>query len=133
MDEAKIFSIELDGLFPELDMAPRMHGTAGEILERIADQWGLEEEEAEELDIALDGIYPSTRAYRAQQVLEERLQNTGGFMEPDSLIAALIKEGLVRPMTDAEFDEWQDENEMDEYEEARGELDEEWQDGVWET
>ena len=132
MDEHKVFMVELGGLFPEFDDAPKVHGTAGEILERVADEMGIEDGDATELDYSPDGTYPSIRAYRAQLVLEDRLHSPNKIANPDELIALLIKEGLVRPMTDAEFDEWQDELEMDEYEEARSGLDEEWQDGLWE-
>jgi len=133
MDEQKIFMVELDGLFPEFDEAPRVYGTAGEILERIAKELGLEDGDSEDLDLSLESIYPSSRAYRAQQAMEDRLQNADGFVGPDELITAMIKEGLIRTMSDDEFDEFQDENEMNEYESARSGLDEEWQDGLWET
>ena len=133
MDEQKIFSIELDGLFPEYDTAPRVSGTAGEILERIADEYGLEDEDPSEIDFPLDGVYPSTRAFRAKQLVEDRLQKSADFDEPDALIGAMMEEGLARHMTDDEFDEYQDELELDEYNEARSELDEEWQDGLWEN
>jgi hypothetical protein len=125
--------IELGGLFPELEDAIKVHGTAGEIFERIADEWGIEEEDVSQIDIPLDGEYPSTRAFRAQQLLEERIGKPDTMMIPDMLMDALLLEGLVRPLSDDEYDEFMDEEEMDYYEEARGELDEEWTDGVWET
>jgi len=133
MDERKVYIIELNGLFPELEEDIRVHGTAGEILERVADTYGIEDEPAEDFDIPLDGEYPSTRAYRAQQILEERLGKVDSFIEPDSLIDALMKEGLVRLLSEDEIDEFMDEEEMIVYDEVRGELDEEWTDGRWET
>ncbi len=134
MDEQKIFAVDLEGLFPELDDAPKVNGTSGEILEKIADVWGLEEdEESDDPDNFLDIIYPSNRAFKAHQMLEEHLGKPSAFPEPDSLIDALINDGAIRPLTEDEFDEWQDENEMDQYESARSNLDAEWQDGVWET
>ncbi len=133
MEEQKVFAIQLDGLFPEAEDSPRVHGTAGEILERIADEWGLVEDPNEEQDFPLDGVYPSSRAYKAHQMLEDRMGKPGAFHEPDALIDAMILDGLARPLTDAEFEEWMEEAEMEEYEEARGELDDEWSDGRWES
>ncbi len=133
MDERKVYIIELGGLFPELDEEIKVHGTAGEILERIADTYGIENEPPEDIDIPLDGVYPSTRAFRAQQILEERLGKVDAFMEPDSLIDALMVEGLVRSLSEDELDEFMDREEMVNYDEARGKLDEEWTDGRWET
>ena len=133
MDEHKIFAIEMDALFPELDESPKVNGTAGEILERIADEWGIEDEEDIDPDFPLDAVYPSSRAFKAHQMLEEQIGKPGGFPEPDSLIDALINEGLVRIMTEDEFEEWMDKDEMVQYEEARSGLDEEWTDGLWET
>jgi hypothetical protein len=133
MDEHKIFAIELGGLFPELTDSPKVHGTAGEILERIADEWGLEEEDAADLDIPLDGVYPSIRAFRAHQLLEDRLASKERTPDPDKLIEAMINEGLARKMTEDEYEELMDLEDLDEYEEARGELDEEWVDGLWEN
>ena len=120
-------------LFPDFEDNPRVRGTAGEVLELIADLMGIEDEDADNVDFALDGIYPSTRAYRAQQAMEDRLPNPDNIFGPEDVINALMKEGLVRSMSDDEYEEWQDENEMEEYEEERGGLDEEWQDGLWET
>lgn len=133
MDEQKIYMVELDGLFPEYDDPPKVHGTSGEVLERIADEYGLEDEENEDVDIPLDGVYPSKRAFRAHQLMEDRIGKSGVYMEPDTLLEALIKEGLVRNLTEDEFESWLEDEDMDEYEEARSELDDEWTDGVWEN
>ncbi|MCK4720308.1 hypothetical protein KAU08_06600 [bacterium] len=133
MDEQDIFSLELDGLFPELDVAPRMSGTAGEILEHIADEWGLEDDKNLELDVQLDGVYPSTRAIKAHHILEEQMGKSGSFNSPDLLIIAMLEEGLAKHMTDEEFEDFLDDKEAVAYEEARSSLDEEWADGVWET
>ena len=133
MDEHKIFAIELGGLFPELADSPKVHGTAGEILERIADEWGLEDEDSADLDFPLDSVYPSTRAFRAHQLLEERISSKDGISDPDKLIDAMIKEGLARKMSEDEYEELMDLEDVGEYEEARSELDEEWSDGLWEN
>lgn len=133
MDEQDIFSIELEGLFPELEVSPRMSGTAGEILERIADEWGLEDDKNLELDIQLNGVYPSTRAIKAHHILEEQMGKSGSFNSPDHLIKAMLQEGLAKYMTDEELEDFLDDNEAVAYEEARRSLDEEWADGVWET
>ncbi len=133
MDERDIFSLELDGLFPELEVAPRMSGTAGEILEHIADEWGLEDDKSLELDVQLDGVYPSTRAIKAHHILEDQMGKSGSFNNPDLLIIAMLQEGLAKYMTDEEFEDFLDDKEAVAYEEARSSLDEEWADGVWET
>jgi len=134
MDEQKVYAFKLDELFPETEGPLIAHGTAGEILEQIADTWGLEDEqENPELELSLDGVYPSTRALRAHHLLEDRLGTPGAYPEPNSLIAALLREELLRPLTDSEYEDWMEEEEMEEYEEVRGELDDEWVDGVWET
>jgi hypothetical protein len=132
MDEQIIYAMVLEGLFPEAAAPIRVHGTAGEILEKVADEWGLEDDENLEFDFSLDGVYPSTRAVKAHQMLEDRLGKSGAFDDPDKLMNALIKEGLVRQLTDDEYESWLSEEEMEEYEEARTELDEEWSDGLWE-
>jgi len=133
MDEQKLFAIDLEGLFPELDDPPKVHGTAGEILERIGDEWGIEEEDVTNLEFPLDGVYPSTRAFRAHQLLEERIHRHDSAGDPIALIDILIKESLVRPISDDEYDEMMEEEELGEYEEARSELDDEWVDGRWEN
>ena len=133
MKEEKIYAVELDGLFPEAEVSLRVQGTAGEILERIADQLGLEDDENPGPDFVPDGVYPSVRAMRAHHVLEDRLCKPGAFEDPDSLLAAVLREGLARELTDDEYETWKEEEQMEEYEEARGTLDEEWSDGVWET
>jgi hypothetical protein len=133
MQEEKVYDLELDGLFPERLNPPRAHGTAGEILERIAGEWGLEEKEDKEEIPSPDGVYPSARAYIAHQMLEDQMGKSGAFADPNSLISAMLREGLVRMLTDSEIADWEEEEEMEEYEEARSELDEEWSDGVWEN
>ncbi len=134
MEEQKTYAVKLDGIFPEEDGPVVAHGTAGEILEQIADKMGLEDQkEDDDLGVALDGVYPSTRAIAAHHLLEERIGSSGAYGDPDLLIAALIREDQIAYLTDDEYDEWIDEEEMYEYDEARGELGEEWNDGRWET
>jgi hypothetical protein len=133
MDEHNIYSVKLDGLFPEAEEPIRVHGTAGEVFERVAEEWGLNEEDNADLDIPLDGVYPSIRSIRAHQLLEDHIGKSGVFSDPDSLLVALVREGLVRYMTEAEYEDWIDEEEMDVYDNARAGLDDEWTDGVWET
>ena len=133
MDEQDIFSLELSGLFPELDVPPRMSGTAGEILERIAGEWGLEDDESLEYEHALDGVYPSTRAIKAHHMLEDQLGKSGAFSNPDLLIFAMIHEGLASSMSDEEYEDYLDDADHGEYEEERSTLGDEWTDGVWET
>jgi len=135
MNEEQVYALEIDGQFFPDDEPLRVHGTSGEVLERIADAWGIEEqdEERDAFDSDPDIIYPSVRAVRAHQMLEERMGKSGAYSDPDTLLTALIKEGFARRLTESEVDAWMEEEEMDEYEEARGELGEEWADGVWET
>jgi len=134
MDEKKVYAVKLDDLFPELEGPIVAHGTAGEILELIAVKWGLQDEdENPEIEQSLDGAYPSTRALRAHHLLEDRLGRNGAFGDPDSLIDALLHDGLLRSLSEDEYEDWIDEEEMDEYDDARSELDDEWTDGVWET
>jgi hypothetical protein len=135
MNEEQVYALEIAGQFFPDDEPLRVHGTAGEILEKIADATGIEEAEGEReaFDNDPDAIYTSVKAVRAHQMLEERLGKSGVFSDPDSLITAIIKERLARRLTESEFDAWMEEEEMEEYEEARGELGEEWTDGVWET
>jgi hypothetical protein len=134
MDEHKIYAVNLDELFPDLEGPIIAHGTSGEILEQIAGRWGLEDEdENPDLGLSLDGVYPSTRAIRAHQILEDRIGRHGAFETPDLLMDALLQDGIIRHVTDDEFEDWVDDEEMDEYEEARGTLDDEWTDGLWET
>ena len=133
MHEEQVYSLELGELFPEKETAVRFQGTAGEILERIADEWGLEDDVAPDFDFEPDGLYPSVRSIRAHQVLEDRLGKPGAFHGPDSLIVAMIREGMARPLTEVEIEDWAEEEEKEQYEEARSELGEEWTDGVWET
>jgi hypothetical protein len=132
MDEQDIFSIELGGLFPDRVNPLRVSGTAGEILERIANEWGLEDDESLELERLLDGVYPSTRAIKAHHMLEDQLGKSGAFASPDMLLFAMVQEGLATHMTEEEFEHFLDEEDADEYEEARGTIDDEWADGVWE-
>ena len=132
MDEQDIFSIELGGLFPDRVIPLRLSGTSGEILERIANEWGIEDDNTLELERALDGVYPSTRAIKAHHMIEDQLGKSGTFASPDLLILALIQDGMATYMTDEEYEDFLDEEELDEYEEARGTIDEEWSDGVWE-
>jgi len=134
MQEQKIYAVRLDDLFPELDGPIIAHGTSGEILEQIATKWGLEDqEENPELEMSQDGVYPSSRAIRAHQLLEDRVGRHGAFGTPDLLMDALLKDGIVQHLSEDEYEDWVDEEEMDKYEDARSELDEEWTDGVWET
>jgi hypothetical protein len=135
MNEEQVYALEIDGQFFPDDEPMRVHGTAGEMLEQIADAAGIEEQETERdiFDSDPDIVYPSVKAVRAHQMLEERMGKSGAFSDPDALLAALIKEGLARKLSESEFDSWMEEQEMEEYEEARGELGEEWTDGVWET
>ncbi|HDS29804.1 MAG TPA: hypothetical protein ENN67_02045 [Firmicutes bacterium] len=131
MNEEKVYDLELDGLFPESTKPPRVHGTAGEVLDKIAAEWGIEDKDEE--DESLDGVYPSSRALVAHQMLEDQMGKHGVYDDPESLIAALIREGLIRTLTDDEIADWEEDEDMEEYEEARSELDDEWSDGVWES
>jgi hypothetical protein len=135
MNEEQIYALEIDGQFFPEDVPLRVHGTSGEVLERVADECGIEDEraEGEELDFGPDVMYPSVRAIRAHQMIEDRIGKTGMYKDPDSLLQAMIREGFARRLTDAEFDKWMESEQMEEYEEARGALDDEWVDGVWET
>lgn len=133
MHEELVYDLELEGLFPESLPPPRMHGTAGEILEKIADEWGLKDEDHPELAASVDGIYPSIRAFLAHQMLEDQIGKHGAFDDPDSLMSALLKEGLIRLLSETEIEDWEEEEEKEEYEMARSELDDEWTDGLWET
>lgn len=131
-EEHRIFMIELVGLFPEEDLPPRVHGTGGEVMERIAEEWGLQDDNT--VDIAnLDGVFPSVRAYRAHQLIEDQMGKSGAFPDPDSLIDAMIREGMARKLTDDEFEDLIDDEELEGYEVERSILDDEWTDGVWET
>jgi len=132
MHEQEMYVVDLSELFPDSEGPIIAQGTAGELMEKIADEFGLEDED-NAVDIDLDSVYPSTRAFRAHQVLEDRLGKSGVFDIPDMLVEVLIKEGLLRSISDEEYDDWADEEEMDEYDDARSDLDEEWSDGVWET
>lgn len=133
MNEERVYSIDIGGLFPEAEAAFRVQGTAGEVLERIADEWGLEDGEDPGIDFTPNGVYPSVRAMRAHQVIEDRLGKPRAFDDPDTLMAAVLREGLARELTEEECEAWKEEEEMEEYENARSTLDEEWSDGVWET
>jgi hypothetical protein len=135
MNEEQIYALEIDGQFFPDDEPMWVHGTSGEIFEQVANQWGIEDEqvEGEETDFGPDVLYPSVRAIRAHQMLEDRIGKSGVFKDPDSLLLAMIREGFARRLTDSEFDSWVESEQMEEYEEARGELDDEWVDGVWET
>lgn len=133
MNEENVYSLEIDGQFFPDGEPMWFHGTAGEILEKIADELGIEEEDDCSLDVGCEEIFPSVRAYRAHQMFEDRLGKSGDLLDPDSLIQTLVKEGYARMLTPNEFDRWMEEEEMDEYDNARGELGDEWADGVWET
>jgi hypothetical protein len=135
MNEEQTFSLEINGQFFADDEPVRVHGTAGEVLEQIADHMGLEDEEMEADSFGLNGcdLYPSSRAMRAHTILEERLGKSGAYDNPESLIDAVMREGFARRLSEAEYEEWIEEQGMDEYDEARSELDDEWKDGVWET
>ena len=133
MDEQKIFALDLGGLFPEYDESLKVYGTAGEILEQVADEWGLEEDKEVDADFSPDGVYPSSRAFKAHQLIEDQLGKTGAFSEPDALVMAMVREGLARFLSDDEIDDWIDTEDKEEFEEARGELDDEWTDGRWES
>ena len=136
MDEEQVYSLEIDGQFFENDEPFWAHGTAGEILEQVADELGIEEDTEEEEDTRwaseLELIYPSRRALKAHQMFEDRLGRPGFYPNPDSLIEALIAEGLARHLSPDELEAFLEAEELEEYEEARGEIDEEWRDGVWE-
>ena len=134
MNEEQVYALEINGQFFEEDEPFWVQGTAGEVLEKIADQMGVEEspEEADsELPPGVD--FPSIKALRAHQTLEDRMGKTGTYKDPDSLLQGMIKDGFARRLTEEETENWMEEEGMEEYDEARSDLGEEWHDGVWET
>ena len=135
MNEEQVYALEVNGQFFEDDIPLRVHGTAGEIMEQLADEMGVEATEEEEQDVELPaGVdFPSLKAYRALQTLEDRMGKTGTYKDPDSLLQGMMKDGFARPLTEEETESWMEEEGMEEYDEARSDLDEEWSDGVWET
>ncbi|MFH1676325.1 MAG: hypothetical protein ABIC40_04795 [bacterium] len=133
MDEQKIFALDLGGLFPEYDESLKVYGTAGEVLEQVADEWGLEEDKEADGEFSPDGVYPSSKAFKAHQLIEDQLGKSGAFADPDTLVMAMVRDGLARFLSDDEIDEWIDKEDQLEFEEARGALDEEWTDGLWES
>ena len=134
MNEEQVYSLEIDGQFFTNDEPFWVSGTPGEILERIAVKLGIEDEqEGVELDFGPGLEYPSARAIRAHQLIEDRIGKPGAFADPDSLLQAMIREGFARRLTEKQIESWAEEEVMEECEEARSELDEEWSDGVWET
>jgi hypothetical protein len=135
MNEEQVYALEIDGQFFSEDEPLWVHGTAGEILEQVAKELGIEgqEHEVDDLEYSSEIDYPSIRAVRAQQALEERMGKTDAYADPDAMLNGMIREGYARRLTDEEYESWMEEEEIDEYEEARGEIGEEWSDGVWET
>ncbi|HEX9745266.1 MAG TPA: hypothetical protein VGB30_07550 [bacterium] len=131
-DEQTIYNLELTGALSEDLEELMVRGTAGEVLEQVADAWGLEDD-PDGIDASIEGIYPSVKAYLAHQLIEDHMGKSGAFSDPESLIKAMILDGTARILSDDELDEILDDEEMDEYEEERASLDEEWTDGVWET
>jgi hypothetical protein len=135
MNEDQVYALEINGQFFSEDEPLWAHGTAGEVLEQIADELGIadpsEEEGAVELPPGAD--FPSAKALLALQTLEDKMGKTGTYKDPDSLLTGMIKDGFARRLTEEEYESWIEDEEMEEYDEARGELGEEWTDGVWET